>query len=136
MRIDEYLKSFIGVPYVYGGNNPLTGFDCSGAIMEGLKAFGLARGDMTAQQIYNDLVIKRPETKIIDADCLLFFGKSKSMIDHIALTLTSNPRLMIEAGGGDDTTDSIESAKKRNAFVRIRPMSSRRDFLTAIKLIY
>jgi hypothetical protein len=41
---------------------------------------------------------------------------------------------MIEAGGGDANTNTIEEAILKNAFVRLRPYKYRKDWLDTIKL--
>ena len=37
----DYIKRFIGRPYSWGGDDPMSGFDCSGLIHETLQAVGL-----------------------------------------------------------------------------------------------
>ena len=39
--IVDYLKKFIGTPYVWGGNDLESGVDCSGLIVQGFKKFGI-----------------------------------------------------------------------------------------------
>lgn len=134
----EYLINFIGVPYIYGGNNPLVGFDCSGLIVEGLRAQGLIRHDedLTSQGIYNRMTTGMkyfsPELSGVQRDDLLFFGKSPMEITHIAIARDS--RIMLEAGGGDSKCTTIGKAKKRNAFVRERPIRMRSDLVATIRI--
>jgi len=43
MSLTEYLKHFIGTPYIWAGDGTGTksqGFDCSGLVLEGLYALG------------------------------------------------------------------------------------------------
>lgn len=40
-EIVEYLKQFIGTPYVFGGDDLTRGVDCSGLIQQGFKKFGI-----------------------------------------------------------------------------------------------
>ena len=133
MKISDYAKSFIGVPYIYGGNNPIVGMDCSGLVCECLKAVGIlsSHSDFTAQGLYEHFVnIGYPEFAKSDADFILFFGSSRSKISHVAIGI--DDKLMIESGGGDSLTTTIEAAKKLNAFVRIRPI--RKDLIIVISL--
>lgn len=120
----DYAKSFMGIPYIYGGKSRTPGLDCSGFVMQCLEAFGVLEGEFNAQEIYNELSAKG-NNLINDMGVLFFFGKSKTLISHVAIELI--PGLMIECGGGDHTTRTIEEAAKRNACVRIRPITHRKD---------
>lgn len=133
MTIHDYLKHYIGIPYNFGGNNPLEGFDCSGLLCEGLRAFGLIQTfDYTAQGLY-DLFKNRFKEMSPTPDCLLFFGKSKTLISHCAISI--NNYLMLEAGGGDSTTNSLKEASRRGAYVRVRPIKHRKDQVACLKIL-
>ena len=127
MSLTEYLKTFIGRCYIWGGNGSGKthgGFDCSGLVLEGLWALGLYSGtDTTAQGLYNNLVKSATwrECNIDHANDgdLLFFGKSTSKITHVAVALGDG--LMLEAGGGGSKCTTEENS---TGFVRVRPIRS------------
>lgn len=125
MTLTEYLKHFIGVPYIWSGDGTgkkSQGFDCSGLVLEGLWAMGMYSGtDTTAQGLYNSLVKSgkwegADWSNAHDGD-ILFFGKSMSKITHVAVALGNG--LMIEAGGGGSFCKSVATS---TGFVRIRPV--------------
>lgn len=128
--ISDYAKAFICTPYIYGGNVPFLGMDCSGLVSEILKAFGILRfhEDLTAQELFLRLGKVAP-VSTGEEGCILFFGVG-GRVSHVAYQLS--PALMIEAGGGDSSTQTIEIAAQRSAFVRIRPILSRKDLIGAI----
>jgi len=133
MSIATYLLLFIGLPYIYKGNNPLTGFDCSGLVCEGLRIKGIVgyKEDLCSQDIYHRLLengLYAPQG--IKKDAILFFGKSISQITHVAVAV--DQFTMIEAGGGDSTCTTEEEAARRNAFVRLRPITMRRDLVAVL----
>jgi cell wall-associated NlpC family hydrolase len=127
----EYAKQFIGLPYIWGGDDPLTGFDCSGLVQEILASVGLdPEGDQTAQGLY-DYFVKRPNTKTAQGPgALVFFGQSITKITHIGFMI--NDFQMIEAGGGGSKTLSLKDAATQNAFVKIRPASRRKDLVAVL----
>ena len=132
----SYAFSMLNVPYIYGGNCSLTGLDCSGYVIECLKSVGAnPRGDMTSQDLFDYLTMKQRypyyPTDIKRGD-ILFFGGDVYGVSHVAIALDT--KHMIEAGGGDSTTKTIDDAVKRNAKVRIRPIDNRTDFLTAVRI--
>lgn len=123
---------FIGVPYVYGGNNPITGMDCSGLVCECLRSFGLiGRPDQSAASLYSNL-LAAGWVSGIGRGAILFFGSASGAITHVAIAINSN--LMIEAGGGDRETISVKEAAKVGAYTRIRPIKNRKDFYASLIL--
>jgi cell wall-associated NlpC family hydrolase len=130
----EYAQRFIGKPYHWGeapgaGDDPIFGFDCSGFISEILRATGLFKPSQreTARGI---LEIFKSETVLDPAPGVLaFFGTDKlpTPISHIAICRDS--KFLIEAGGGNSSTVTDQTAAIRNAFVRMRPISYRGDLV-------
>ena len=135
ISISEYLCHFIGAPYIWGGDGSgktHRGFDCSGFVLEGLVAFGLYNGpDITAQGLYDHLtktaLWKEGNVDHANDGDLLFFGKSTSMITHVAVALGVG--LMLESGGGGS---SCKTAATSTGFVRIRPI--RKDVVACVYL--
>lgn len=93
----ENAKDLIGVSYVWGGNTPQSGLDCSGLLYYIQKKAGSEVGDMTASG-YSKLGKKIPigEQKVGD---FLFFGIP---VTHCAIFIGNG--YMIESRGGRKNT--------------------------------
>ena len=133
MKISEYLLSFVGRPYIWGGDGSGEcdgGFDCSGLVLEGLWAFGLYGGsDTTAQGLYKSLRAEGwiPVPRFLENDGdVLFFGKDTAHITHTAMALGDG--LMVEAGGGGSKCKSVATS---SGMVRVRPI--REDVVAAFR---
>ena len=127
----SYAQSFIGSPYRWGGETPLGGFDCSGLVQEILRSVGMDPvGDQTAQTLFNHFLIQGTRSSLGEPGALLFFGSSDRSITHVTMAL--NEHQMIEAGGGNSSTTSAIRAIEQKAFVRIRPISNRRDLVSVL----
>lgn len=124
--------SFVGVPYKWGGENPISGMDCSGFVSECLEAFGLIRSRNTAQGIYDE--IKGVSQTSFEAGAVVFYGTNTFSITHVGILIVDGMTdgIMLEAGGGGAKTVSKEEADLTNAFVRIRPILRRKGLLTAL----
>lgn len=125
-----YAMSLLGLPYSWGGNNPLRGFDCSGFIYELACMIGFSPPlRMNAQELYNYYLFHgAPSDPKFGALC--FYGKSLNEISHIGFCLSSS--LMIEAASGDHTTIDLATAVRQGACVKIRPIKYRTDFLSVV----
>lgn len=113
----RYIRKFIGSPYYWAGSNPMQGFDCSGLVVEMLKATGYLGefDDLTAAQLFDRYTkVEKPKRGV-----LAYFGLGRN-IHHVGICI--NHRLMIEAGGGRKGLTSFADATKLNAYVRIRPI--------------
>lgn len=123
----EYAMSLTGLPYRWGGDDPIKGFDCSGLCIELLKASGVYpdSSDRTAMGLYRLYVAGARNAASLGT--LAFFGASAGAVTHMGFCLNST--LMLEAGGGDSKTLTETDAASQNAFVRVRPISRRKDLL-------
>jgi cell wall-associated NlpC family hydrolase len=129
-----YAMSFVGTQYRWGGDDPIEGFDCSGFVIELLTSQGLLPYgfDTTAQGLYTHFSQADRGSIVLKPSfgALAFYGKSIKQINHIAFCL-DNFR-MLEAGGGDSTVRDRTTAAQKNAFIRMRPIQFRKDFVGAV----
>lgn len=118
---------YTAIPYRWGGDDPILGFDCSGLVQELLAMIGMdPAGDQNAQALYEHFKTRSAGISI-DTGTLLFFGKTLSNITHVGMAL--DPITMIEAGGGGSKTISEAAAAEQNAWIRLRPIKKRLDLI-------
>jgi len=122
---------FLNKPYIWGGEHPSLGYDCSGLAQDILAMVDLDPiGDQTAQALYDVLKANTKEGPRDTGD-LIFYGRSITQITHVAIMLDSET--CIEAGGGGSKTRSVNDAILSKAFVRLRPFNKRKDIVAVIK---
>lgn len=126
----EYIWKFIGTQYRWGGNTPMTGFDCEGIVSEALEAVGLVpdKADYRAQGLFDRF--KNRGVSIPKKGCLVFYGKNTNTITHVSMCVDDFH--VIEAAGGGSSTTNTADAVRRLAFVKIRPMARRQDIVAFI----
>lgn len=122
-EIVENAKELLGVKYVWGGNTPQSGLDCSGLLYYIQKKAGSEVGDMTASG-YSKLGKKIPigEQKVGD---FLFFGFP---VTHCAIFIGNG--YMIESRGGRKNT-----ADNPGIGV-VKSLVSRRSDLSCIRRVW
>lgn len=118
-----YATNLIGTPYVWGGNTPQSGLDCSGLLYYIQKKAGSEVGDMTASG-YSKLGARIPigEQKAGD---FLFFG---TPVTHCAIFIGNG--YMIESRGSRKNTASNPGIGV------VKSLVSRRSDLSCIRRVW
>lgn len=128
---------YMGVPYKWGGQD-YRGMDCSGLVVRTLTDIGVLKEgqDYTAQGLYNYCKTLPGSSSSIFCDSLLFFGRNRDEITHVAISLgrIQGVQLMLEAGGAgrDSLGMDRETLLRRNARVRISAVNKRNDFVEGV----
>lgn len=134
--LTDYAMKFVGVPYKWGGDDPMSGLDCSGFVQEILRFAGEdPPGDQTAQSLFDHF--SKPGNGKYGSylpGSLAFYGENAKKIIHVAFCVDTYR--ILEAGGGGSTTTSLEAAILKNAYVRGNLIKYRSDFLCVIRPNY
>lgn len=131
----DYAMQFVGIPYQWGGDDPINGFDCSGFVQELLASVGIdPTGDQSAQGLYDYFSKGNARGNVYGCGSLAFYGQSATRITHVAMMI-DNYRI-IEAGGGGSGTRTHEDAAEQNAYIRVRLLNHRKDLVGLLRPDY
>ncbi len=87
--IIAYAKNYLGTPYLYAGNDPKQGFDCSGFISYVFHHFNVSLPRSSGQ--YKDIGTKLNPEDFKVGDILVFYGyKDKTVIGHLGIICEAN----------------------------------------------
>jgi len=113
--------SFLNLPYIWGGSD-FAGLDCSGSVIEGLKAVGAMKSheDTTANGLWNKYKVN--EVQIAQEGDLAFYFTG-DVATHVVVCL--DDKYCITADGGDSTTLTVQDAIEQDAFIKIRRLDHR-----------
>lgn len=116
---------FLGMPYIWGGDDPIKGFDCSGMIIEILKSVGILprKGDWTADGLLIYFRKKGTWGASPYEGCLVFYLNNNDRAVHVEMCI--DKELSIGASGGGSKTKTAADAIRQNAYVKIRPFCSK-----------
>jgi len=120
-------QHFLGHPYIWGGDDPIKGFDCSGFVIEILKSVGVLprSGDWTAAGLWERFNRHIANSPYIG--CLVFYRARQSYnspIIHVEYCIDAEHT--IGASGGGSATNTVNDAIKQNAYIKIRPINKDR----------
>jgi len=132
-RLETFLwviEKYYGTWYTWGGDDPL-GFDCSGLVIEGLKSAGMIprKSDYSADGLWNIFfrslppAAQSPLVSVPKKGDLAFWFNSPYEANHVAVCINEDSYIGAEGGGRHVKT--LEGAIKANAFIKVRPLSSR-----------
>lgn len=130
----DLIMSYLHKEYVWHGDNPNTGIDCSNLVVDILKTVGIYNysGGASSQYLFN--MLYQGEFDELKLGSICFYGRSVDQIHHCGIML--NEDLIMESGGGTSKTSSIEKAREHNARVRIRKYDYRTDLISVVNPSY
>ena len=114
----------LGKPYIWGGDDIINGFDCSGFVIEVLKSVGILprKGDWTAHDLSN----KFKKVQKFEPGNLVFWDwNNDGRIDHVEMIFDiteTGTVLTIGASDGGPKTLTPKNAEDQNAYIKIRPI--------------
>jgi cell wall-associated NlpC family hydrolase len=117
--VAKYGTQFQGVPYKWGGNDPLNGIDCSGFVKFLYGQIGLNLPRTAAEQALVGQPITRLE-ELRAGDRLYFWSSERGKIGHTGVYLGNGYFVHSSSGHGGVATDPLSSPKWLNILVAAR----------------
>jgi len=102
VSVVRFARRFLGVPYVYGGSTPSSGFDCSGFTRYVFAHFGLSLPHYTYAQF--DLGRWVPRRALRPGDLVFFYG-----VGHVGLYIGHNDFIHAPHTGSRVSVASLSS---------------------------
>ena len=117
-QVIETAAAYLGVPYVWGGEHPQSGLDCSGLTMYVLRQHGVDLPHYSGDQAQLGLAVSMDTIRTAD---LVFFG---SPVSHVAIYI-GDGKIIEAPHTGDVVKISALSAKSTPTHVQRYPVLPR-----------
>ncbi len=111
-------KSFIGVPYQWGGSSVHSGFDCSGLTMVVYRKNGLNLPRIASEQYRFGRAVSL--NSIREGDLVFFDTRKKGRVTHVGVYIGNGRFIHAPASGRNVMTDSLSRHYFRSSFVGAR----------------
>lgn len=115
----EYALNFIGTPYVWGGNDPNRGVDCSGLVQQMFGAIGQHLPRTAAEQVN----VGTPITRLQDlqkGDRLYFWDSKRGKVGHTGIYLGGGYFVHSSRGHNGVATDYLGTQRWLKILVAAR----------------
>ncbi len=122
-RVLATAESYLGKRYVYGGETPGGGFDCSGFVQYVFGRHDIDLPRTSRQQAGAGRALSRKVASLKPGDLMLFSSKG-GRVDHVAIYAGDNRILHSSAGAGGVVYDDLSTP--RGKWYLARHVASRR----------
>jgi len=111
-QIINYAETFLGLPYVFGGSSPTTGFDCSSFVQYSFAHFGINLPRVTWDQYNQGSPVSKDN---LQAGDLVFFSTYQPGPSHVGIYIGNG--MMIDDENRGVVFSSINNSYYANKFV-------------------
>jgi hypothetical protein len=111
-------KSFLNVPYRWGGTSPTSGFDCSGFSMTVYQLNGLNMPRSSQAQWEVGMSIDHDQ--LLRGDLVFFTTRGKGEVSHVGIYLGDNNIIHAPGWGKRIRIDSLDDKYYRRHFVGVK----------------
>lgn len=118
-QIGSYAQLYLGVPYRWAGDSPISGFDCSGLVQFVLAHFGIQVGRSSYEQFVEGTPVYRYD--LLPGD-LVFFDSGGPGPSHVGIFLGGNR--FISASGTSVRVTSLAQAYWTRHYIGARRIRS------------
>jgi len=101
----DWALAQVGTPYIWGGETPGVGFDCSGLVQAAYKVAGIAL-PRVAQDQYDATTKLGPDNSLEPGD-LVFFGSGPTDVTHVGIYIGNGQMVDAPYTGVDVRVESI-----------------------------
>ena len=109
--IAQYALQFDGYRYNYGGQDPSTGFDCSGLVYYVFKQFGYRLNRVAADQAMNGAEV-REQKDLLPGDIICFSWITSSYINHVGIYIGEGKFIHAMDSANDVVVTTLEEYLK------------------------
>jgi cell wall-associated NlpC family hydrolase len=121
-RVVQTAESWIGTPYVWGGDNPDDGFDCSGLVRFVFQqTLGMELPRIAKQQRKRGTAVAQNQMKPGD---LVFFNTRRDPGSHVGIYLGDDRFLHAPSRGSEVRIDDMHSSYWKRRFTGARRLIS------------
>lgn len=113
-KVVSIAAALLGKPYVYGGDSPRQGFDCSGLVFYSFEQMGLKVPRTAADQRKAAERVRRSDLEPGD---LVFFRSSKGRVDHVGIYAGDGRFIHAPNSGSVVSYASLDDPYYRSHFV-------------------
>ena len=98
-RVLHTADAYVGVKYVWGGNTPSEGFDCSGFTRYVFAKYGIALPRTSREQVHSGAAVT-PDFRDLHPGDLMFFAEPGEAISHVAIYAGDGVIIHASSSGG------------------------------------
>ena len=115
----------VGTPYVWGGNTPASGFDCSGLIGFVYQDIAGIRLPRTTQQMIKMKGTQVPRSQLKSGDIVFFSTAGHGRVSHAGIYVGGGRFVQAPSSGGTVRLDSVNSTYWNKAYLQAKRVISR-----------